>query len=63
MNGQNDPGLFFDLDELKVLFSSLKPHEDSLSPRAELLLAKIEKILYNHLSIREIGALSLPEGE
>jgi hypothetical protein len=52
------PGLFFSLDELKTLFSAMKIHEEVLPPDAESLLFKIERILYDHLTIREIELLS-----
>jgi hypothetical protein len=57
MNDSN-VGLFFTLDELKVLFSSLKMYEDDLSEDAETLLVKIERVLYDHLTIQEIKSLS-----
>ncbi|MDR2900775.1 MAG: hypothetical protein LBV20_04590 [Treponema sp.] len=58
MNKQQETGLFFTLDELKIFFSSLKSHEDDLSPDAETALVKIERFLYEHLTIREIESLS-----
>ncbi len=58
MNSPQEPGLFFSLDDLKILFSSLKAFEENLDLDAEILLSRIEKILYDYLSIREIESLS-----
>jgi hypothetical protein len=58
MEKMENPGLFLNLDELKMLFSELKTHEDTLKPNVELILIKIEKILYDHLTIKEIELLS-----
>ncbi len=54
-------GLFLPLDELKLLFSAIKPHEETLPPDAESVLIKIERVLYDHLTIREIELLSRGE--
>jgi hypothetical protein len=51
------PGLFLNLDELKILFSSLKAHEDDLSRDAGSMLVKIERLLYDYLTIGEIESL------
>ncbi len=58
MNNPQVPGLFFNLDELKILFSNLKNHEDDLSPDSESVLIKIERVLYDYLTIGEIELLS-----
>jgi hypothetical protein len=52
------PGLLLSLDEIKILFSELKSHEDDLLPDTEVMLVKIERFLYDHLTIREIESLS-----
>ncbi len=57
-----EPGIFFNLDELKILFSGLKTHEEDLAGDAKTMLNKIEKVLYNYLSIREFELLSCFEG-
>lgn len=54
-------GLFLPLDELKLLFSAIKPHEETLPPDAESVFIKIERVLYDHLTIREIELLSRGE--
>jgi hypothetical protein len=57
MNNPQEPGLFLSLHELKVLFSELIAFEDDLSPDAEALLFKVEKVLWDYLTIEEIDAL------
>ena len=48
------------MEELLTLFPLLKKNEDLLSIKERQLLVKIEKELYEHLSIEEIeGHLSL----
>jgi hypothetical protein len=42
------------LDELLTLFPLLKKNEEHLSGKERIILAKIEKTLYEHLSIEEI---------
>ena len=50
----------FTMDELLILFPLLKKNEESLSAKERQILVKIEKALYEHLSIEEIeGHLSL----
>ena len=58
-------GIFLALDELLVLFLLLKKNEALLSSKERQLLVKMEKTLYEHLSISEIeshlgGALENP---
>ena len=48
------PGVFFTLEELLVLFPLLKKNEDLLSNNERQLLVKVEKTLYEHLSIADI---------
>ena len=48
------------MDELLILFPLLKKNEANLSAKERHILVKIEKALYEHLSIEEIeGHLSL----
>lgn len=47
-------GFFLSLEELLVLFSLLKKNEAALSVKERQLLVKIEKNLYEHLSIADI---------
>ncbi|MCL1814945.1 MAG: hypothetical protein FWG27_03875 [Treponema sp.] len=47
-------GIFFTLEELLVLFPLLKKNEPLLSDKERQMLVKIEKIIYEHLSIAEI---------
>jgi hypothetical protein len=42
------------LDELLVLFPLLKKNEENLNSKERIILAKMEKTLYEHLSIEEI---------
>lgn len=41
-------------EEIMVLFPLLKKNETTLSARERNILVRIEKILYEHLSIEEI---------
>ena len=50
------PGIFINMEELLVLFPLLKKNEDRLSGKERQILVKIEKELYEHLSIAEIEA-------
>ena len=58
-------GVFLSLNDCTVLFPRLKENEVSLSKGERMLLRRIEKVLYENLSIREIEALlekgALPE--
>ena len=47
-------GIFLSLEELMVLFPVLKKNEALLNNKERRLLVKIEKNLYEHLSISEI---------
>jgi len=47
-------GINFTLEELLVLFSLLKKNEALLNAKERRLLVKIEKSLYEHLSIADI---------
>ena len=44
----------FSLEELLTMFSLLKKKESSLDIKERQLLTKIQKKLYEHLSIKEI---------
>ncbi|QQO08151.1 hypothetical protein [Breznakiella homolactica] len=54
---QDEPGLFFELQDLTVLFSLVKSMEDRLSQGERNILIEIEKTLYEHLSIKEVAKL------
>ena len=47
-------GLFLSLEELLILFPLLKKNEVSLNNKERHILVKIEKKLYEHLSIADI---------
>ena len=47
-------GAFLSLEELLILLSLFKKNEALLSRQERQILVKIEKILYEHLSIEEI---------
>ena len=49
-----ESGVFLSLEELMVLFPLLKKSEALLNNKERRLLVKIEKNLYEHLSIAEI---------
>lgn len=50
----NDAGVYLSLDDLLVLLPLLKKNEDRLSGKERQLLVRIEKKLYEHLSIADI---------
>jgi len=56
--GYNDKGspagFFLSLEELLILFPLLKKNEAGLSGKERQLLVKIEKKIYEHLSIADI---------
>jgi hypothetical protein len=45
---------FLSLGELKAIFPRLKKDEDSLTLSERQVLTRIERTLYDHLSIQEI---------
>jgi hypothetical protein len=47
-------GLFLTLEELSVLFPWIKKNEAFMDVRERQLLSRIERTLYEHLSIEEI---------
>jgi hypothetical protein len=47
-------GTFFSFEELLILFPLLKKNEALLSNQERTILVKIEKTLYEHLSIAEM---------
>ena len=57
MTAQEETGLFFSLEDCKCLFRRLKREETYLSDEESYILKRLEKILYNKLSIKEIEDL------
>ncbi|MDR2071995.1 MAG: hypothetical protein LBP60_00990 [Spirochaetaceae bacterium] len=47
-------GAFFSLEELLAIFPRLKQSEDTLSVPERSFLYRVEKTLYQHLSIQDI---------
>jgi hypothetical protein len=56
-------GIILSLDECKTLFPLLKGPENTLRTREREILLKIEKVLYSHLSIRDVENLLLSPPE
>lgn len=56
-DGADRAGIWLDLRECKVLFSRLKGMETRLSAPERELLLRIEKTLYERLSIGELETL------
>jgi hypothetical protein len=50
----NAEGLFFSNEELEVIFPFIKKDEAHLDLKGRQILTRIERILYNHLSIEDI---------
>ncbi|MDR2103671.1 MAG: hypothetical protein LBP42_06180 [Treponema sp.] len=50
-------GILLSLDECKTLFPLLKGMENTLPATEREILLKIEKVLYAHLSIRDVENL------
>ena len=48
------PGLFLSLDELGAIFPRLKRNESLLTPGERRILSRMEKVLYEHLSVADI---------
>jgi hypothetical protein len=53
-------GVFLPLEDCKAVFSRLKGLESILSAPERDVLWKLEKTLYQHLSIREVEKLLAP---
>ena len=51
--------LTLSLEELKTLFPLLKKNEDSLNSKERQILVKIERNLYENLSIDEIQRIEI----
>jgi len=49
-----DTGIFLTVEDLSLLFSSLKKNEAHLNLRERQVLNRIERLLYKNLSIEEI---------
>jgi len=54
VSGKKSGGLFLTLEELSVIFPWLKKNEEGLGIRERQILNRMERILYEHLSIEEI---------
>ncbi|MDR2103683.1 MAG: hypothetical protein LBP42_06240 [Treponema sp.] len=50
-------GILLGPEDCKILFSLLKRNENALLTRERNILLKIERILYEHLSIQDIENL------
>jgi hypothetical protein len=48
------PGLFLSLDELSAIFPRLKRNESLLAAGERRVLSRMEKTLYEHLSVADI---------
>jgi hypothetical protein len=57
MEYQHEGGMFFTFKELKVLFTRLKKAENTLLPAEREVLLKIERTLYEQLSIQDVEGL------
>ena len=55
--GPIQPAINLSLDECTVLFPRLKGNESSLTKDERIILLKMEKLLYENLSIQEIDEL------
>lgn len=51
---ENERGVFFSMEELAVIFPIVKKNESFLDLRGRQVLNRIERILYDHLSIEDI---------
>jgi len=63
VDNNTEAGIFLTLNECSVLFPRLKRNESSLSVKESAVMLRIEKYLYENLSISEMeelfeGALS-----
>jgi hypothetical protein len=58
---EEETGVFLSLGECTVLYPKLKENEANLSKEERKVLLKIEKLLYEHLSIGEMHDLLEPE--
>ena len=53
----SEKGVFLSLGEARHLFPLLKKEESSISKEQRAIMLKIEKVLYENLSIREMEEL------
>ena len=58
MDNEGAAGVFLTLNDCTVLFPRLKENEASLSKEERVILLKMEKVLYENLSIREMEELT-----
>jgi hypothetical protein len=56
----DEPGVFLTLQDLKAVFPCLKRDEGALSPAEQTVLQRVEKKLYEYLSIEEMEELLGP---
>jgi hypothetical protein len=56
------PGLFLSLEELRSLFPRLKKSEAQLDISERALLLRMERVLYENLSIQELETLGEGNG-
>ena len=57
MDNSGEPGIFLTLNDCAVVFPRLKKNETFLSIEERMLMLRIEKILYENLSIQEMEEL------
>ncbi|GHV81913.1 hypothetical protein AGMMS49991_04710 [Spirochaetia bacterium] len=60
MDHTKETGVFLSLRELEILFPRLKNIEHALDQAERKVLLKFEKILYEHLSVKEVEELLQP---
>jgi hypothetical protein len=53
----DEAGIFLTLQDLKAVFPGLKRDESVLSPAEQVVLHRVEKKLYEYLSIEEMEDL------
>jgi hypothetical protein len=58
MDPSKTPGLFLTVEELCSVFSRLKKNEAELDAQERAVLLKIERVLYENLSIQELEILA-----
>jgi hypothetical protein len=57
MEDEKNPGLFFRVEELKIIFKRFKSLEHALGSEEREILNRIEQTLYDTLAVDEIEAL------
>ena len=57
MDNHEEAGVYLTLKDCTVLFPRIKGIESSLSKEERMIMLRIEKVLYENLSIREMEEL------